>query len=177
MFPCSSEGIYSALSEHIWYTFSSPGVKANGNIGLLLKHGWMISASWTMKHKHALPSCPFKLNGAKYTWGKRLCWTEKQPRKAKSRKNEEQMKPQGCTLPSLALAHSKETHHEVWAQLVSYLLSLPDYPHKYGSEGGCADHSVFERMRKYQASAVEQPANVRACIPAKPPKTHSPAHH
>ncbi|XP_053176465.1 disintegrin and metalloproteinase domain-containing protein 10 [Scomber japonicus] len=32
-----------------------------------------------------------------------------------------------------------------------------DYPHKYGSEGGCADHSVFERMRKYQASATEEP--------------------
>lgn len=32
-----------------------------------------------------------------------------------------------------------------------------DYPHKYGSEGGCADHSVFDRMRKYQASAVEEP--------------------
>ncbi|KAL1007267.1 hypothetical protein UPYG_G00084320 [Umbra pygmaea] len=31
------------------------------------------------------------------------------------------------------------------------------YPHKYGSEGGCADHSVFERMKKYQASAVEEP--------------------
>ncbi|XP_042264262.1 disintegrin and metalloproteinase domain-containing protein 10 [Thunnus maccoyii] len=31
------------------------------------------------------------------------------------------------------------------------------YPHKYGSEGGCADHSVFERMRKYQSSAVEEP--------------------
>uniref|UniRef100_A0A3B3ZRD6 Disintegrin and metalloproteinase domain-containing protein 10 n=1 Tax=Periophthalmus magnuspinnatus TaxID=409849 RepID=A0A3B3ZRD6_9GOBI len=25
-----------------------------------------------------------------------------------------------------------------------------DYPHKYGSEGGCADNSVFERMKKYQ---------------------------
>uniref|UniRef100_A0A8C7PHS5 Disintegrin and metalloproteinase domain-containing protein 10 n=1 Tax=Oncorhynchus mykiss TaxID=8022 RepID=A0A8C7PHS5_ONCMY len=25
-----------------------------------------------------------------------------------------------------------------------------NYPHKYGSEGGCADHSVFERMKKYQ---------------------------
>ncbi|KAM9409775.1 disintegrin and metalloproteinase domain-containing protein 10 isoform 2-T2 [Pholidichthys leucotaenia] len=34
-----------------------------------------------------------------------------------------------------------------------------DYPHKYGSEGGCADHSVFERMRTYQASAVEEPVN------------------
>ncbi|XP_015234460.1 PREDICTED: disintegrin and metalloproteinase domain-containing protein 10-like [Cyprinodon variegatus] len=32
------------------------------------------------------------------------------------------------------------------------------YPHKYGPEGGCADSSVFERMRKYQASAVEEPA-------------------
>ncbi|XP_063331974.1 disintegrin and metalloproteinase domain-containing protein 10 [Pelmatolapia mariae] len=32
-----------------------------------------------------------------------------------------------------------------------------NYPHKYGSEGGCADHSVFERMKKYQASA-EEPA-------------------
>lgn len=35
-----------------------------------------------------------------------------------------------------------------------------DYPHKYGREGGCADHSVFERMKKYQASAVETPAEV-----------------
>ncbi|XP_045888845.1 disintegrin and metalloproteinase domain-containing protein 10, partial [Micropterus dolomieu] len=32
-----------------------------------------------------------------------------------------------------------------------------NYPHKYGSEGGCADHSVFERMKKYQASATEEP--------------------
>uniref|UniRef100_A0A667YQC1 Disintegrin and metalloproteinase domain-containing protein 10 n=1 Tax=Myripristis murdjan TaxID=586833 RepID=A0A667YQC1_9TELE len=32
-----------------------------------------------------------------------------------------------------------------------------NYPHKYGSEGGCADHSVFERMKKYQASAMEEP--------------------
>ncbi|KAM6981242.1 disintegrin and metalloproteinase domain-containing protein 10 [Aplochiton taeniatus] len=31
------------------------------------------------------------------------------------------------------------------------------YPHKYGSEGGCADHSVFQRMKNYQASAVEEP--------------------
>ncbi|XP_076853321.1 disintegrin and metalloproteinase domain-containing protein 10 isoform X2 [Brachyhypopomus gauderio] len=30
-----------------------------------------------------------------------------------------------------------------------------DYPHKYGKEGGCADRSVFERMKKYQASATE----------------------
>ncbi|KAG9341139.1 hypothetical protein JZ751_019577, partial [Albula glossodonta] len=33
-----------------------------------------------------------------------------------------------------------------------------EYPHKYGAEGGCADHSVFERMKKYQMSAVEEPA-------------------
>uniref|UniRef100_A0A674EWT7 Disintegrin and metalloproteinase domain-containing protein 10 n=1 Tax=Salmo trutta TaxID=8032 RepID=A0A674EWT7_SALTR len=26
-----------------------------------------------------------------------------------------------------------------------------NYPHKYGSEGGCADHSVFERMKNYTA--------------------------
>uniref|UniRef100_A0A8B9HV34 Disintegrin and metalloproteinase domain-containing protein 10 n=1 Tax=Astyanax mexicanus TaxID=7994 RepID=A0A8B9HV34_ASTMX len=32
------------------------------------------------------------------------------------------------------------------------------YPHKYGREGGCADHSVFDRMKKYQASAVDSPA-------------------
>ncbi|XP_061610773.1 disintegrin and metalloproteinase domain-containing protein 10 [Phyllopteryx taeniolatus] len=31
------------------------------------------------------------------------------------------------------------------------------YPHKYGSDGGCADHAVFERLRKYQASAVDPP--------------------
>uniref|UniRef100_A0AAX7UXS6 Disintegrin and metalloproteinase domain-containing protein 10 n=1 Tax=Astatotilapia calliptera TaxID=8154 RepID=A0AAX7UXS6_ASTCA len=31
------------------------------------------------------------------------------------------------------------------------------YPHKYGPEGGCADSSVFEKMKKYQTSAVEQP--------------------
>uniref|UniRef100_A0A8C7LEQ5 Disintegrin and metalloproteinase domain-containing protein 10 n=1 Tax=Oncorhynchus kisutch TaxID=8019 RepID=A0A8C7LEQ5_ONCKI len=29
-----------------------------------------------------------------------------------------------------------------------------NYPHKYGSEGGCADHSVFERMKKYQSWAL-----------------------
>lgn len=47
---------------------------------------------------------------------------------------------------------------------------LPDYPHKYGSEGGCADHSVFERMRKYQSSAVEKSAAVKvsANITTKP---------
>ncbi|KAG9489425.1 hypothetical protein GDO78_005414 [Eleutherodactylus coqui] len=27
------------------------------------------------------------------------------------------------------------------------------YPHKYGAQGGCADHSVFERMKMYQMSA------------------------
>ncbi|XP_048013721.1 disintegrin and metalloproteinase domain-containing protein 10-like isoform X1 [Megalobrama amblycephala] len=32
------------------------------------------------------------------------------------------------------------------------------YPHKYGPEGGCADSSVFDRMKKYQASVLEEPA-------------------
>ncbi|KAK7891027.1 hypothetical protein WMY93_022990 [Mugilogobius chulae] len=31
------------------------------------------------------------------------------------------------------------------------------YPHKYGPEGGCANSSVFERMRKYQSSGVQEP--------------------
>lgn len=31
-----------------------------------------------------------------------------------------------------------------------------NYPHKYGPQGGCADHSVFERMRKYQMTGVEE---------------------
>ena len=35
-----------------------------------------------------------------------------------------------------------------------------DYPHKYGPEGGCADHSVFEKMKKFQSSVVEEPALV-----------------
>ncbi|XP_054468570.1 disintegrin and metalloproteinase domain-containing protein 10 [Anoplopoma fimbria] len=40
-----------------------------------------------------------------------------------------------------------------------------NYPHKYGSEGGCADHSVLERMRKYQATAVEDPVkNVKSVL-------------
>lgn len=39
-----------------------------------------------------------------------------------------------------------------------------DYPHKYGSEGGCADHSVFERMKKYQASAIEEPTQTNHII-------------
>ena len=49
---------------------------------------------------------------------------------------------------------------------------LPDYPHKYGSEGGCADHSVFDRMKKYQTSGVEEePVKVSATasITTKPP--------
>lgn len=99
---------------------------------------------------------------------KKVCSTAKQQLKTKSRMNKEQMRPRGHTLPCLALAHSKGNHRGEQAQLFSYLLSLPDYPHKYGSEGGCADHSVFERMRQYQGAAVEQPGNVSACIPAKP---------
>uniref|UniRef100_A0AAQ6IT49 Disintegrin and metalloproteinase domain-containing protein 10 n=1 Tax=Anabas testudineus TaxID=64144 RepID=A0AAQ6IT49_ANATE len=37
-----------------------------------------------------------------------------------------------------------------------YTGEIYDYPHKYGPEGGCADSSVFERMKKYQGSAVEE---------------------
>ncbi|XP_032906527.1 disintegrin and metalloproteinase domain-containing protein 10 [Amblyraja radiata] len=33
------------------------------------------------------------------------------------------------------------------------------YPHKYGPAGGCADHSVFERMKKYQMLSVEEPTS------------------
>lgn len=32
-----------------------------------------------------------------------------------------------------------------------------EYPHKYGPQGGCADHSVFERMQKYQMTGIEEP--------------------
>uniref|UniRef100_A0A672IT36 Disintegrin and metalloproteinase domain-containing protein 10 n=1 Tax=Salarias fasciatus TaxID=181472 RepID=A0A672IT36_SALFA len=39
-----------------------------------------------------------------------------------------------------------------------YTGEIYDYPHKYGPEGGCADSSVFERMKKYQASAMEEPS-------------------
>jgi len=51
----------------------------------------------------------------------------------------------------------------VFKQLLNFL--FPDYPHKYGSEGGCADHSVFERMKKYQASAVDEPPQVSSNSP------------
>ncbi|KAJ7986135.1 hypothetical protein DPEC_G00347650 [Dallia pectoralis] len=49
------------------------------------------------------------------------------------------------------------THKDVPYHSVIYHEGDIHYPHKYGSEGGCADHSVFERMKKYQASAVEEP--------------------
>lgn len=42
-----------------------------------------------------------------------------------------------------------------------YFFSALDYPHKYGPQGGCADHSVFERMRKYQMTGVEEGTQVR----------------
>uniref|UniRef100_A0A8D3CQD6 Disintegrin and metalloproteinase domain-containing protein 10 n=1 Tax=Scophthalmus maximus TaxID=52904 RepID=A0A8D3CQD6_SCOMX len=38
-----------------------------------------------------------------------------------------------------------------------YTGEIYDYPHKYGPEGGCADSSVFDKMKKYQASAMEEP--------------------
>ncbi|KAG1929652.1 disintegrin and metalloproteinase domain-containing protein 10-like [Pimephales promelas] len=31
-----------------------------------------------------------------------------------------------------------------------------NYPHKYGPEGGCADSSVFERMKRYQEDPVKE---------------------
>uniref|UniRef100_A0A6I8N3B4 Disintegrin and metalloproteinase domain-containing protein 10 n=1 Tax=Ornithorhynchus anatinus TaxID=9258 RepID=A0A6I8N3B4_ORNAN len=37
-----------------------------------------------------------------------------------------------------------------------YTGHIYEYPHKYGPQGGCADHSVFERMRKYQMTGVEE---------------------
>lgn len=45
--------------------------------------------------------------------------------------------------------------------------SLSDYPHKYGPEGGCANSSVFEKMKKYQASAMEEeePFQVNSVAP------------
>ncbi|XP_061737935.1 disintegrin and metalloproteinase domain-containing protein 10 isoform X1 [Nerophis ophidion] len=47
------------------------------------------------------------------------------------------------------------------------------YPHKYGSGGGCADHSVFERMKKYQTTAVDEPAK-RAVSTLKEEPTNGP---
>ncbi|XP_035379510.1 LOW QUALITY PROTEIN: disintegrin and metalloproteinase domain-containing protein 10-like [Electrophorus electricus] len=41
------------------------------------------------------------------------------------------------------------------------------YPHKYGPEGGCADHAVFEKMKKYQASAVEESAKIADVVSEK----------
>uniref|UniRef100_A0A8C2HIF3 Disintegrin and metalloproteinase domain-containing protein 10 n=1 Tax=Cyprinus carpio TaxID=7962 RepID=A0A8C2HIF3_CYPCA len=38
-----------------------------------------------------------------------------------------------------------------------YTGEIYDYPHRYGPGGGCADSSVFERMKRYQASALEDP--------------------
>ncbi|XP_068168709.1 disintegrin and metalloproteinase domain-containing protein 10-like [Antennarius striatus] len=31
-----------------------------------------------------------------------------------------------------------------------------NYPHKYGAEGGCADHAVFKKMRKFQESGMKE---------------------
>ncbi|OBS77095.1 hypothetical protein A6R68_16452, partial [Neotoma lepida] len=47
-------------------------------------------------------------------------------------------------------------------------ISMPmeDYPHKYGPQGGCADHSVFERMRKYQMTGVEEGAQISSHVKA-----------
>ncbi|KAJ7311314.1 hypothetical protein JRQ81_006930 [Phrynocephalus forsythii] len=45
------------------------------------------------------------------------------------------------------------------------------YPHKYGPQGGCADHSVFERMRNYQMTGAEEPANQQ---PSEEQSSHGP---
>ncbi|XP_029623327.1 disintegrin and metalloproteinase domain-containing protein 10 [Salmo trutta] len=47
-----------------------------------------------------------------------------------------------------------------------------NYPHKYGSEGGCADHSVFERMKKYQASAMEEPLKDPSSVVEEEERSH-----
>lgn len=43
---------------------------------------------------------------------------------------------------------------------LSLSVTWSDYPHKYGPEGGCADPSVFEQMKRYQASALEEAVSV-----------------
>lgn len=50
---------------------------------------------------------------------------------------------------------------------LSFCRSHSDYPHKYGPEGGCANSSVFEKMKKYQASAMEEeePFQVNSVAP------------
>lgn len=45
--------------------------------------------------------------------------------------------------------------------VIAFLLCVLEYPHKYGPQGGCADHAVFERMRKYQMTGVEEVTQVR----------------
>ncbi|XP_053783502.1 disintegrin and metalloproteinase domain-containing protein 10 isoform X3 [Desmodus rotundus] len=44
-----------------------------------------------------------------------------------------------------------------------------NYPHKYGPQGGCADHSVFERMRKYQMTGVEEVTQINTTADEKDP--------
>lgn len=43
----------------------------------------------------------------------------------------------------------------IWKLNLAFLFL--EYPHKYGPQGGCADHSVFERMQKYQMTGIEEP--------------------
>ncbi|TSK20045.1 Disintegrin and metalloproteinase domain-containing protein 10 [Bagarius yarrelli] len=67
------------------------------------------------------------------------------------------------------LAEQKVPYHSV-----IYHEDDIDYPHKYGREGGCADHSVFERMQKYQASAVQTPAEETQHTVDEEEKTYEP---
>uniref|UniRef100_A0AAY4B2I6 Disintegrin and metalloproteinase domain-containing protein 10 n=1 Tax=Denticeps clupeoides TaxID=299321 RepID=A0AAY4B2I6_9TELE len=46
-----------------------------------------------------------------------------------------------------------------------YTGEIYEYPHKYGPDGGCADHTVFERMQKYQASGVMEMAETETDDP------------
>lgn len=47
---------------------------------------------------------------------------------------------------------------QTWKVYVTFLnFCFTEYPHKYGAQGGCADHSVFQRMKKYQMSAQSEP--------------------
>lgn len=45
----------------------------------------------------------------------------------------------------------------IWIWNLSLAFLFLEYPHKYGPQGGCADHSVFERMQKYQMTGIEEP--------------------
>ncbi|XP_068131621.1 disintegrin and metalloproteinase domain-containing protein 10 [Hyperolius riggenbachi] len=63
--------------------------------------------------------------------------------------------PQGTFYVEPAERHLKD--RAVPFHSVMYHEDDIKYPHKYGAQGGCADHSVFERMKLYQMSAQSEP--------------------